>query len=253
MRVTLPKPATLGVQGGIEARRATIFFRRLRGGAIGILNDDKAPNVNTQPEIENWRTQRTARPEVVSAPNTNTHNFTPYKGQKIQDYVAIIDVDSQGPNQGYEVIKLQTVPKELEWDSESTFAVIKPMARNTPFYHYTGGESKLRFDIDWYSTSWDRTEVIRNCRRIESLSKADGYQGNPHRVLLKWGEGDVLFKNIYFQVISASYKLTQFNKANLRDGVIERTHMLPVQAYQTVILARIDESNLTLEQIKSVG
>ena len=258
--INLPTAAELGIQGGLDARRATIFFRRAKAGKLPLLDRfQNEPDVNDQPEIEEWRDKQKISKDNSKglAPNVNTHTmFTvpPSNGTLVDDYVAIIDIDASGLNQGYEVIKLPAIPRELEWNSESVFASIKPIGRNTAFYHYTGAEDKLSFEIDWYSTSWDSREVIRNCRRIESLSKADGYNGRPHRVMLKWGNGDVLFSGIYFQVISAQYKMVQFNKSRMsQNGGIESTHMLPVQAYQTVTLARIDQTNPSLSQIQYVS
>jgi len=257
-RLNLSKDATKGIQYGLDARRALVFFFFFVAGRLPLLDSvGRAPNVPDQPGIDTWRATRFT-PDVLSpadiAPNVGVNSFTPSGDNSLSDYVSIIDMDSQRTNLGYEVIKLVSVPRELNWNSESVFAAIKPLGRNSAFYHYTGSEDKLEFEIDWYSTSWDSREVIKNCRRVEALTKADGYTGNPHRVMLKWGVSNVLFEGIYFQMIAAPYRMTQFNKGRRgSDGSIERTHMLPVQAYQTVTLARIDEINTTFDQIKHVS
>ncbi len=256
-KLNLSKQATKGIQYGLDARRATIFFRRLRAGHLPYLDFvNEEPDVAPQPEIDTWRAEHQKPDTTVMPPNTSDHSAWSNNptDEIVEDYVAIIDIDANGPNNGYETIKLPAIPKELDWQSESTFASIKPIGRNTALYHYTGGEDKLQFEIDWYGTTWDQAEVIKNCRKIESLTKADGYQGNPHRVLLKWGDGDILFSGIYFQVLSAPYKLNRFNKAyRMNDGRSTRAHMLPVQAYQTVTLARIDQKNITKKQIEYVN
>ena len=252
-RLNLSKQATSGIQAGLDARRATIFFRRLRAGNLPLLDFvNKDPDVPAQPEIETWRrTQQ--RPDIPdSSPNVGINSFTVPNGETVSDYVAIIDVDAQGPNQGYEVIKLPFIPREVEINTESTFASIRPMGSNTARYHYTGAEDKIEFEIDWYSFDSSREDVIRSCRRIESLSKADGYSGSPHKVLIKWGDADVLFAGQYFVVLSATYKLSNFSKAHMLNGGIKRDNLLPTQAFQKVVLGRISSTNLTTKQIEFV-
>ena len=97
-----------------------------------------------------------------------THN----RGNLIEDFVAIIDIDAGGVDQGTDIIKLPFIPKELNYNSESTFVAVKPIGANNPRYQFTGAEDKLEFEIDWYSFDEDRRDVITNCRKIESLSKS---------------------------------------------------------------------------------
>ena len=258
-RIVMPPPATKGIEWSLDARRAVIFFRR---GIEGALIGAGAPNTRDHSVITPYRDElerKTKKGGALNfAPNTAYHskffvNAEMTEGLvSAEDYVAIIDMDVKGRDKGYEVIQLHAIPKELGWNSESTFAAIKPIGRNNAFYHYTGSEDKLEFEIDWYSQGWDRRDVIKKCRRVEALSKADGYSGDPHKVILKWGNGDILFSGMYFHVIEAPYRMTQFNKAQLREGTVESTHMLPVQAYQKVILARVTETNLTKVEIEYV-
>lgn len=254
-RLNITSSAAAGIQGGLAARRATIFFRRLKNGQLPFFDKlNTAPDTTNQPEIEAWREAQ----EVKSNSQTNNNAPNSYPNtrrvtNRVDDYVAIIDVDYNGYDKGYNIIKLPAIPRELGWTTESLFSAIRPIGRNNPFFHFTGAEDRLEFEIDWFSTSWDKTEVLKNCRMIEALSKADGYSAPPHRVLLKWGQNDVLFSNMYFQVLSASYKFTRFNKAYLNElGILERADMLPVQAYQTVVLGRITDHNLSKKEIEFV-
>jgi len=242
-----------GIDYGLRAREAVILFRRLEGGAIQTVLGDRAPNVNNQPEIDTWRysQQKPDVPEVF----LNEHASPAFQRPRIDisDYVAIIDVDVNGKDQGIEEIKLPFIPRDVEVSPESVFAAIKPIGRNNAKYHYTGSEDKISFEIDWYSFNYNRDDVITNCRKIEALSKADAYNGSPHRVMIKWGAGDVLFDGQYFVVLSASYKLSHFNKSYVSTtGYVKDTHLLPVQAYQKVVLGRITSSNLTKKQISYV-
>ena len=257
-----PPQVAKGIQWSLDARRATIFFRR--AGQVPIFGGG-APNTRNQPELDSERKNIGTRGQQASlkyaAPNTTPHTkFIANPAhpsttlQSLEDYVAIIDLDAKGENNQYEVIRLPFIPKELEWNSESAFAAIKPIGRNNPNYHFTGSEDKLEFEIDWYAFDWGRREVIENCRKIEALSKADGYTFRPHKVKLLWGRDSILFDKMEFVVLSAPYKLTQFNKGNIdASGQAVSTQMLPIQAYQQITLGRITSNNLSKIEIEYVA
>lgn len=143
-----------------------------------------------------------------------------------------------------ERLKLQWVPKEIDYTPESEFVKIASPGRNNPFYHYGGSEDTLVLELDWHSTDNTRAETIANCRWIESFTKNDGWEEGPHPVILSWGE------NLFNQgmgeawlIVSAPYKLSQFDKPH---------DMFPVQAYQTITLKRITEFNRSRNDIKLV-
>lgn len=243
------------VEWSLQARRAIVLGRRLAGGAIF---GPKDPNVREHSIIDPYAADLVERREEIkpAAANVVEHLDMAHNKDQIvlSDFVAIIDIDAEGYNKGYETIKLPFIPKELNYGAESNYATIKPIGRNTPKYHFTGSEDILEFEIDWHSLDSDRRDVITKCRRIESLSKADGYDGDPHRVMLKWGAADILFEDHIFIVLSAKYRLTQFSKGYLdKKGNIVNNYMLPVQAYQTVRLGRVSSYNLTKNAIEHVG
>jgi len=251
----IPSNAAAGtVQFGLDFRRALILKKRADEGE---LFSTAGPDTQTQniieAERENLQNRRSGNAPFV---DSKYHSFkTPIGASIVEDYVAIIDIDYQGYNSGHRVIKLPYIPKELNYNSDSNYAVIKPIGRNTSRYHFVGSEDKIEFEIDWHSTDPSRLDVISKCRMIEALSKSDGYDAPPHRVLLQWGSNSVLFQDHIFVVLNAPYRLVQFNKAqvNQGSGVIERTDMLPVQAYQKVTLARISSTNLTKNDIEYVA
>ena len=71
--------------------------------------------------------------------------------------------------------------------------------------------------------------------------------------MIQWGYEDKLFRNHTFIVLSAPYRLVQFNKAQMdKYGNIITTAMLPVQAYQKVTLARITSYNLSYSEIQQL-
>ena len=242
------------IQWSLDARRAIVLGKRIAGG---VLIGHDGPNTRRQPQFEQAQQIIKKRQDsVLGEPDTRLHSFkTPIGSNIVSDYVAIIDIDVLGYNKGHRVIKLPFIPTELSYNVDSTFAAIKPIARNNAKYHYTGSEDHLEFEIDWHSNNEYRDDVITNCRLIEALSKGDGYNRPPHRVMLQWGINDVLFKDHIFVVTSASYRLLNFNKAqvNQKSGAIERTNMLPIQAYQRVSLARVTSTNLLKNEIEYVA
>lgn len=156
------------------------------------------------------------------------------------DSIYLVDIDfkpnSVDPQTGlsttkyYDTLRLNTVPMELNYDPDPQWATIASIGRNAPFYHYTGSEDTLSFQIDWFSKEDHRKDVIYACRWLESLSKSNSYKEDPHRIMIMWGKANELFLKSLWIVHKASYKLSQFQR---------HRSMLPQQAYQEVVLKRV--------------
>ena len=140
----------------------------------------------------------------------------------LQNNIYLVNLDTE-PRQR---LRIQTVPNVLEVDPVSNWAAVPSVGRNNPFYHFTGGENVLKFEIDWYSRTVDRFDVIKACRWVESLTRNNGVNKAP-RVLLIWGD---LFKRSSWIVEKAPYQLKNFEIGN---------GTLPTQAYQRVTLKRV--------------
>lgn len=156
-------------------------------------------------------------------------------------------------------VVLQTVPKELEFQNESTWAVINSMGRNTPMYHFTGAESMIQMDVSWYCN--DKTnpqEVVAKCRLLEAWSKANGYIAGPPVLRIQWGRSD-LFKDQLFILTAATYKLSNWRadakvydkdaKGYKRPAGYVDPAMYPATATQELIFRRVSGHNLTYEDI----
>lgn len=169
--------------------------------------------------------------------------------------VRIIDIDYQESydrdSRRFSYITLPFVPGELVYEPNSSFVGIASFGRNNPYYQFTGSEDTLSFTIDWHSARLDRKDVITGCRWVEALTKADGYDGLPHRVELAWGKDGLLFQGITWLVVSAPYRLTQFvrNYREPKTGEIIDVGMLPQQAIQEVTLKRLTDHNLLTSEI----
>lgn len=139
------------------------------------------------------------------------------------------------------VARLPFVPKELKVNPESHFKAIASMGRNTPFYHFTGAEDTLEFEIDWFAQEDSRYDVIRNCKLIESWTKNDAYDNPPPTVILHWNKE--LFADSLWLITAAPYRLMDFQA---------HRNMLPQQAYQSITMKRVTATNLTRKQIQTI-
>lgn len=170
-----------------------------------------------------------------------------------KDYIAIVDIDSVP----HKYIKLPFVPRELQYNPHSNFVGIASFGRNNPYYQFTGSEDSLSFEIDWFAEEKHREDVLFKCRWLEALTKGDGYNSRPHRVMIVWGagvdnngEGDKMFgEKSTWILVNAPYTLSSFNRGYMENGEFINTHMLPQQAYQQVTFKRLAETNRTTEEI----
>lgn len=136
-----------------------------------------------------------------------------------------------------ERLHFQGLPNELNITPETSWATIKPFGRNNPHYHFTGSEDTIEFEVSWYAEKADKSDVIEKCKWVESLTKADGYEGGPHHVSFIFGD---LFKTAKWIVFAAPYVISLFDKAN---------GMRPTLATQTITLKRITDNNLKLRDV----
>ena len=189
------------------------------------------------------------------------------KNPTFKDYISIIDYDYKPTSQKtsttettndskpklsdrrYKELRIPFVPRELQVTPESNFVGISSFGRNNPFYQFTGAEDTLTFEIDWLASENNREDVITNCRWIEALTKGDGYNDVPHRIILMWGANNKLFKDHKWLIISAPYRLMDFNRGYIENDQFYNTHMLPTRAIQSITLKRITNDNLTSANI----
>ncbi len=143
--------------------------------------------------------------------------------------IAIVNLDTR------ERVSVMFVPKDVNWQAKSNWSVIPTMARNNPFYHYTGGEDKLSFELDWYAGDSSREDAIAAATKIKSWSRNNGYRNRPPRIMVIFGR---LFRNHVFVLESAPYKMELFHR---QKGVNE--DLLPVQIYQTITLLKVTSAN----------
>lgn len=141
-----------------------------------------------------------------------------------------------------EEIRLQFVPKILEYTPESNFVSLPSMGRNNPFYQYTGSEDILGFEIDWFFETEDTKDVLERCKKLEAMTKNNGYDMPPPLIKLLWN--NVLFNKTTWLMTSAKYTLSNWNGQKA---------MLPRQAIQQVVLRKVTDSNFTHDTIRHIS
>lgn len=151
---------------------------------------------------------------------------------------------------------IQNRPDRLKVEPAATWAAVKSMGRNNPFYFYTGGEDTITFDISWYSVDEaHRDDVVNKCRLLESWARADGYSASPPTLRIQWGDSG-LFEDDLFILAAAPYELTHFQNASRkmrgRYYNVSRPYnlkLLPNCATQTLTFKRVTKNNRTWEEI----
>jgi hypothetical protein len=174
--------------------------------------------------------------------------------------ITIVNLESQEflGDKALKTIEIPTWPREIQYRAESQFVALTSIGRNNPHYNYVGAEDSLEFNIDWYTTDNNRAQVIENCRYLESLSKANGYENRPPLLKIQWGEDDILFKHHKWILVSAPYTMREFygkyqtNKTQGADIQTLTGSNLPHQALQTVTFKRVTTHNLTTSDIRLV-
>lgn len=161
---------------------------------------------------------------------------------------------------------IQNRPDRLRVEPAATWAAVKSMGRNNPFYFYTGGEDTITFDISWYSVDEKhRDDVVNKCRLLESWTRADGYSASPPTLRIQWGNSG-LFEDDLFILAAAPYELTHFQNASRMmrrydndpdtgqriPNTVSRPYnlkLLPNCATQTLTFKRVTKNNRTWEEI----
>lgn len=187
-----------------------------------------------------------ARRDIDS--NNHIDGTKPFNGKRpfesfTRDKVMIIPRDNLE-----DIVELQCIPSEVEVSPESNFVTIASIGRNNPFYHYMGSEDIINFSISWYANEKSREDVIRNCKKLESFTKADGYTKAPPILWLKWSSKDTLFRDADWIMTNAPYNLSHFQDAYRNGDEAVRIGLLPCVAIQKITMKRVTKTNITTEE-----
>lgn len=136
-----------------------------------------------------------------------------------------------------ELLHFQTIPLDIQVNSELGWVAVMGNGRNTPLYQYTGAEDSLVFSLTWYADTTGKEDALTKCKWIEALGKNNGYDEKPHAVKLVFGD---LFKKSKWIVTAAPYRLTLFDRSK---------GMMPCLCTQEITLKRILELNRSRRDI----
>jgi hypothetical protein len=137
-----------------------------------------------------------------------------------------------------EKLEIQYIPSNLGIERNSKMNEVAIVGRNTPQYQYLGGETLLKMRLDFHAVEEDRSDVIRKCRWLESLTYNDGYDKAPEKIQLVWGS---LYRKQIWVIKSVNYDLSLFDAGY---------GYLPRQAYVDITLGLAPEQNLRVADIR---
>ena len=232
--------------------RAKILYNRATSGKEKVTQSNQPPATEgTTTEKRRYRQIQVdqinqARSEIDA--NVATEITKPFDGKRPfesfkRDTIMIIPRDNLE-----DIVQLQCIPSEIEVSPESNFVTIQSIGRNNPFYHYMGSEDIINFSISWYANEKTREDVIRNCKKLESFTKSDGYTKSVPILWIKWSSKDTLFRDADWLCTNAPYTLSHFQDA-YRDGdQAVRIGLLPCVAIQKLTFKRVTKTNLTTQE-----
>ncbi len=240
----IPLPGTIPIDGAITS-----------GISLGTEEIRRLIQSRRRQRVLSLEEKRALNKELIT-PNTAT-----FQRDEQSINIFIVDLDSTNESEDLELdrIQLQNIPRNIIVEPDANWVNISPIARNNPFYHYTGGEDTIKLTLDWYSDKKDggaldelRTEALRKAKWLEAKTRNDGLEKPPHRVkLLCGGESSEqdpdkqlflapMFNEATFIVHNAPYTMSGFHKAQ---------GLRPTQIIQELTLKRITEGNRTANDV----
>lgn len=212
--------------------------------------DPASKNINTG--VSALKTAK--RRALMKVPKIIIHETPTIRTIKNQIVIINPNAKTGTNNNSYESVVIQGMPSEVNYEMDNTWVTVKTNGRNNPFYFYTGSEDTISFDISWYSKQADRKDVIKQCRLLESWSKANAYEAAPPELWISWGSAE-MFKDYTFVLVSAPYVLSNFQNACrlTRKSTPIDLGLLPNAATQKLTFKRVTSENLTLEDIQRVN
>ena len=139
-----------------------------------------------------------------------------------------------------ERLEIQFVPEVLRTSRRPFIVGIMPVGRNNVRYAYTGGETELRFRLDFFADQEDREDVYSKVAWLESLTYNEGSNLPPSKVQLVWGSK--MFRRHIWVVKSVDSDLSLFHKVE---------NYLPQQAYVDIVLGLDPDKDLVKNQIRT--
>jgi hypothetical protein len=86
-----------------------------------------------------------------------------------------------------DALEIQFVPKEISMTNGGDSETVSIIGRNFPFYQYSNGERTLKFDIEFYSDTDTRDDVMQKIRKLEGWAMNETFEKGKTILLLKFG------------------------------------------------------------------
>lgn len=112
-----------------------------------------------------------------------------------QEKYYIIDIDN--PN---ERLAFQFIPQEIKHNATAKNQSVEIVGRSNPQIHYTGGDDKVSFTLNFHAKKEDISYVTEQCRWLQSLRGKD--------IKLIFGN---LYQNTVFALDNANITYSNFN------------------------------------------
>jgi|GEM_PF-2524155 len=87
-----------------------------------------------------------------------------------------------------QIVELQFVPDKLEIERNMDMQHIQYIGQNYSHYHYLAGAKEIEFDIDLFADYDARLQVIDKILILEAWTMNEGFNKQPTRLSLVWGE-----------------------------------------------------------------
>lgn len=138
----------------------------------------------------------------------------------------------------FERLEIQYVPSEFSQPREADLSAIDVVGRNNPTKQWTGGNTSLSLQLDFYATDEAREEVMRKVRWLQSLTYKSR-DGIVPVVKLVFGS---TFRDEEWNVKSVNPKFSNFHPAY---------NWLPCQAYVDIQFSLANTEDFNLETIRN--
>lgn len=144
----------------------------------------------------------------------------------------------------YGTLQFQFLPEEVTWQRIGNFIPIAIAGRNNSKKHYTGGEDKISFTLDFNGMfEEDKEHCLQKITWLQGLAMADGYQGPARNVNLRWGQANP-FRFKVWVVKSVTSRMSLFH---------ENYGFNPMQAFIDVELELDPKENTRLSDVRMPG
>lgn len=139
----------------------------------------------------------------------------------------------------FERLEVQFMPEDYNISRRANYGKVMVTGRNTPRYHFTGGEDALNMKLQFMAHSEVGDEVYKKINWLRSLTYSDSFSGPTRNVKIVFG---ALYRGVTWLITAVDAKPIRFD---------HRKQMYPIQAEVNISLVRDYKTNPTINQIRN--